>query len=238
MTSNIGIIIPSYNESTNIKILTKSIFSYLPNAKIIVVDDSGIKENARLHKYIKSQKKNITLISRFKKEGRGSAVVTGLKEMFKDKKIDYFFEMDADLAHDPKDFYKFLDSIKLHKADLVIGSRYLDKSKIIKWPLRRLILSKIINAFINVWLGISLSDYTNGFRLYNRKSVLFLSKATLRENGFIALSEIAFKLKNNGFKLTEVPINFTDRTRGKSSADRKEYTSALIGIVRIKISKN
>lgn len=237
MTGDIGIIIPSYNESINIKLLTKSIFHHLPNARIIVVDDSNVKENARIETYVKSQKKDIKLISRFRKEGRGSAVIIGLNEMLKDKKINYFFEMDADLAHDPKDFHKFLDSMKSNRADLVIGSRYLNKSRIIKWPLRRLILSKIINACINIWLGINLSDYTNGFRLYNRKSVRFLSGTKLRENGFITLSEIAFKLKKNDFKILEVPINFTDRTHGKSSADTKEYTSALIGILRIKMSK-
>ena len=167
--------------------------------------------------------------------GRGSAVMVGLKEMLKIKQIEYFFEMDADLAHDPKDFEKFLIDIKSKKSDLVIGSRYLDGSKIIKWPLKRLILSKIINYSINFWLGIKLSDYTNGFRLCKRKAVKFLAKTKLTEKGFIALSEIAYKLKNNGFKISEVPINFTDRAYGKSSAGIKEFSSALIGIIRIKM---
>lgn len=122
------------------------------------------------------------------------------------------------------------------KTDLVIGSRYLNKSRITKWPLKRLILSKIINFFINKWLGLKLSDYTNGFRLYNRKAVEFLTKVPLKEKGFIALSEIAYRLKKNNFKISEVPIVFTDRTYGKSSAGLKEFVASLIGIVRIKFT--
>lgn len=237
MSPAIGIVIPSFNEAKNIPLLVNKIFSSLPNAKIIIVDDSETKNNQELKKtlFSSSRNRNIILISRFKKMGRGSAVITGFKKIVKNKRINYFFEMDADLAHDPKDFKIFLEKIKSDKTDLVIGSRYLDKSKIIKWPAKRLILSKIINKFINIWLGIRLSDYTNGFRLYNKRSVEYLIKIKLREKGFIALSEIAFKLKRHGFRISEVPINFTDRTRGKSSAGLKEFISALIGIIRIRI---
>ena len=236
MIQNIGVIIPSYNEADSIKVLTKSVFTYLPNATIIVVDDSDTKEKIRLKKYVNSQAKKIVLISRPIKSGRGSAVFDGLTKMFKNKNINYFFEMDADLAHNPQDCKKFIVSMQSTNADLVIGSRYLDKSRIIKWPLKRLILSKIINAFINIWLGLRLSDYTNGFRLYNRKAVGFLIKIKLKEKGFIALSEIAFKLKRNRFKITEVPITFTDRKYGKSSAGLKEFAWSLIGIIRIRIN--
>lgn len=240
MSQNIGIIIPAYNESANIGILTKRIFLHLPNAKIVIVDDSKIESNLKLKKLLNSdsnlKNKGIILISRLRKMGRGSAVIEGFREMLKNKQIKYFFEMDADLAHDPKDFTKFSETITSKNADLVIGSRYLEGSRIIKWPLKRLILSKIINNLINIWLGLKISDYTNGFRLYNRKSVEFLTNIKLKEKGFISLSEVAFRLKGEGFKITEVPIHFTDRAYGKSSAGLKEFSSALMGIVRIKMS--
>ena len=239
MNQKIGVIIPSYNESENIYLLIQKIFAVLSEATIIIVDDSSIDENKKLIdsiRYSKSlKKKNITVISRFKKSGRGSAVVLGLKEMLKNKKIQYFFEMDADLVHDPKDFNKFIKKIESDKAQVIIGSRYLSESKIIKWTLKRLILSKIVNAFINICLGLKLSDYTNGFRLYNRDAVEFLTRIELRESGFIALSEIVYRLKNNNFIINEVPINFNDIAFGKSSADHKEFASALLGLIRIKI---
>lgn len=233
---NTSVIIPSFNEAKNVQLLIKKIYRYLPDAIVVVVDDSNHIENDRLKKNLKLENKSVMVISRYKKLGRGGAVLDGMREILKDKSIKYFFEMDADLAHDPKDFQKFLTSMISNKADLVIGSRYLSKSKIIKWPLKRLILSKIINFFINIWLGIKLSDYTNGFRLYNRKAVEFLTKVNLKEKGFIALSEIAYRLQTNNFRISEVPIVFTDRTYGKSSANFKEFIASLIGIIRIKIT--
>jgi dolichol-phosphate mannosyltransferase len=173
------------------------------------------------------------LISRGKKLGRGSAALRGLAEALKHKEIRYFFEMDADLAHSPAEFDRFL-AVR-HEADLVIGSRYLKASHIVKWPRRRLIQSRVINALLNFWLGINLTDYTNGFRLYSRAAAEFLLGARLQETGFIALSEIAYKLKQNGFRITEVPISFRDRTYGASNANLKELMRSLAGAIRIRM---
>lgn len=237
MIKQVGIVIPTYNEVENISLLLKRIFSYIPEAIIVIVDDSNNEENKKLRNSINYNEKKVILISRYSKNGRGSAVIRGFKELFKIKTISYFFEMDADLAHNPKDFKQFLLGINSSKADLVIGSRYLFKSIIIKWPKRRLILSRIINVFINLLLRLKLSDYTNGFRLYNRKAVNFLLKVKLKERGFISLSEIAFKLKSNNFIIREVPITFTDRKFGESSAGINEFFWSLVGIFRIRFTK-
>ena len=97
-------------------------------------------------------------------------------------------------------------------------------------------MSKIINGFLKIWLGLSLSDYTNGFRMYNRRSVEFLTKIELKEKGFIALSETAYRLKKAGFTIIEVPISFTDRKFGKSNAGIREHYDALFGAIRIRFS--
>lgn len=230
-TSHIAIIIPTINESENIPILLRGIFQNLPDAYVVIVDDSGEKEHKKLQQKIKKQKMNILLLKRTKKSGRGSAVLYGMKEALKNKQIQYFFEMDADLAHDPKELHIFLGK---EKADLVIGSRYLSKSVIMDWPIRRLFLSKLINTFLSLWLDLRLSDYTNGYRLYSRKAVTFLLGQHLYEKGFIALSEVAYVLKKNKFTIKEVPITFTDRKYGKSNADIKELISSLKGALRIR----
>ena len=230
----IAIIIPTYKEIENITILVNKILTLFPSAKIIIVDDSPSKENRALQKYFQKYKGTISIISRLKKDGRGSAVITGFKQVLKNKNIDFFFEMDADLAHNPEEISVFLK--KKNEADIIIGSRYLSKSKIIEWPLRRLIMSKTINLFLTFWLGLNLSDYTNGFRMYNRKSLEFLCGLPLKEKGVIALSEIAYKLKKAGYKIAEVPISFTDRRYGKSNAGIKEHFNSLIGVLRIPFS--
>lgn len=230
----ITIVIPAYNESQNLKILVKNIFGNLNTAGVIIVDDSTLeKEKEELRKI--SQKYpagSVKIIFRGQKSGRGSAVMDGLKASLKDKETKYFFEMDADLSHDPKELKLFLD--KKNKADMIIGSRYLNTSHIVKWPWWRVLQSRIINKILNVWLGLKITDYTDGYRLYSRKAVEYLCQLTLKEKGFIALSEIAFRLKKKGFKISEVPISFTDRTFGKSNANIKELLNSLAGAVRIR----
>jgi dolichol-phosphate mannosyltransferase len=223
--AQVAVIIPAYNEEKNLYILRKDIQRYLPGALVVIVDDSP----AKLYLL------GAFIVSRGIKLGRGSAVIRGLTEALKHKEIQYFFEMDADLAHSPAEFDRFL-AVR-SGADLVIGSRYLKQSHIVKWPFRRFIQSRIINALLNIWLGLHLTDYTNGFRLYSRKAAEFLQDAQLRETGFIALSEIAYKLKRNGFRITEVPISFQDRKYGASNANLKELVRSLAGAIRIRVLK-
>ena len=232
MNQNIAVIIPTYKETKNIPLLLDNIFGVLPKITVIFVDDSPQQYANELKLLIESRKEKIIVLSRLKKLGRGSAVIAGFKEALKNKKIKYIFEMDADLAHDPKEFTRFLQAI--HAADLVIGSRYRTRSTIIKWPMRRLILSKIINRFLSTLLGLNLTDYTNGFRLYNRKAVEYITSVRVNSTGFIVLSEIAYKLKKAGFIIKEVPISFTDRKYGKSNADIKEHLSSLLEVFRIR----
>jgi len=113
---------------------------------------------------------------------------------------------------------------------MVVGSRYMKGSLIAKWTWSRLIQSKIINFLLTYWLGLHITDYTNGFRAYSRKACQFLITAPLREKGFIVLSEIAYMLHSHGFRIMEVPITFTDREYGKSNANFSELMHSLRGV--------
>ncbi len=230
----ISIVIPSYNEVKNISILIKGIYKELPGAKIVIVDDSSSSESEKLKKIVKN-KKNIVLISRFKKGGRGSAVLEGFQETLKDKNVEYVFEMDSDLAHDPKEFKRFMDKKNTGKYDLIIGSRYLPGGRIINIPPNRTIMSRLINKFLYYWLGIHLSDHTSGFRLYSRRAVEFLLKIKIDSKGFITLSETAYKLFLSGYKISEVPITWNYRKYGKSNVNFKELFNSLFFIILMKI---
>lgn len=224
---------PSYNESKNIGILLERIKKIFPSSKIIIVDDSNTKENNKIKQIVKNDK-NITLISRLRKKGRGSAILDGFREAVKDKKIDYFFEMDSDLAHDPKEFTRFIDKINEYSYDLVIGSRYKYGGKIINIAFYRTIMSRVINIFLYFWLGIHISDHTSGFRLYKRKTVEYLLHINLKAQGFIALSEIVYRLHKAKFSIAEVPITWNFREYGKSSVNYSELLNSLNFVVKMR----
>ena len=236
MKNNIAIVIPSYNESQNIPILIKEIKNYLSSAEIIIIDDSNSKENKKIRLIVKKYK-NIILISRRKKSGRGSAVIKGFRQALKNRKINYVFEMDSDLAHSPKEFIRFINEINVYPYDLVIGSRYKSGGKIINIAANRTIMSRVINNFLYIWLGIKISDYTSGFRLYSRRSIEYIVKTKIQSKGFIALSEIAYKLYKKGFKISEVPITWNYRIYGKSNVNLNELLTSLFFVLKIRFIK-
>ena len=233
---NIAVVAPSYNEVKNIPILMRGIHKFLPDSKIIIVDDSQKNENLKLKTLFKKEK-NIKLMSRFEKLGRGSAVLDGFKEAFKDKRIKYFFEIDSDLAHNPSQMPRFLNKIMTGEYDVVIGSRYIEGGRTINIVLNRIILSRIINLFLRFWLNIKLSDFTGGFRMYNRKSIEFLCKSKIRSSGFITLSETLFLLNKSGFKVTEVPITVSVKKEGKSNVDIKELFRSLFFVLSMRFHR-
>jgi dolichol-phosphate mannosyltransferase len=234
--NKIWIVVPSYNEVQNLEILLKRIDTELAKSSIVIVDDSKLSENKKLKQIVKN-KKNVTLISRFKKAGRGSAVLEGFKYALKDKQMSYVFEMDSDLAHDPKEFKRFFKKVDKGYG-LIIGSRYLPGGKIINIAPNRTIMSRVINKFLYYWLGMHLSDHTSGFRLYSRQAAEFLTNAQIQSKGFIALSETAYKLFLAGFTIAEVPITWNYRLYGKSNVNLKELYISLISIIKMRIKKD
>ena len=224
---NISVIIPTYKEKENIFKLTKKILSLYPKAVIFVVDDT---ENLNLKNRFKSNK--IKYFLRKNKKGRGSAVLYGLKKSLQYKSNSIFIEMDADFSHNPKELKKKIEFFIKNDLDLLISSRYLENSKIINWPIQRLVFSKLSNKLAQFLLDVGVTDYTNGFRIYSRRSVeLIVKKCGKIGDGFIVLSEILLTIKLNKFKIRELPTIFVNRKRGESSVNFKLIIQSLIGIV-------
>jgi len=232
--NNLLIIIPAYNEGKNLIELLKKIKSENDNWNIIIIDDS---ENFETNKLIENYKeKKIYYIKRNLKMGRGSAVRFGF-EYSKKNKFDYILEMDADLSHNPSEIKLLLNNLISKKYDLVIGSRYLKNSKIIGWPIKRRIFSKLSNFFARFLFGFGLTDYTNGFRVYNSKAINELIKYPIENNGFMYLTETFTILKKKNFKISEQATVFTNRKKGSSSLRLSEILKSFVGIIKLKLKK-
>lgn len=228
------VVIPTYNEEKNIRDLIYILLQKLPNVSIYIIDDSP--NNLTMQKIPK--KKNIFFKLRKNKSGRGSAVLYGFKKAISKKKFKYFIEMDADFSHNPKEIIKNLFILKKKKLDLLIASRYLSKSKITNWSLLRKTLSFSANILATLLLKVPVSDYTNGFRFYSKKSVkLILKKCGKISDGFIILSEILFTIHLNNLKIDQTYTTFVNRKRGKSSVNLFLILKSLIGIFVIYFNK-
>ena len=229
------IIIPTYNEKKNIKILLNKIFNILQNIRVLIIDDTPNQE-------LKSEIvefKNVTYIHREGKKGRGSAVLTGMNHALQNYDFTYLIEMDADLSHNPNEVPDNLAFCLKNKIDLLVSSRYLKESKIINWPLKRKILSYLANFLAKNILKVPIQDYTNGFRIYSKKSSEHVVKNCGKVgDGFIILSEILVHLYYSGFNIQERSTVFVDRVRGNSNVNLIEIIRSLLGLLKIYFLKN
>ena len=232
--NNLLIIIPAYNEGKNLIDLLKKIKAENENWSIIIVDDS---ESCEADKLIENYKeKKIYYIKRNLKMGRGNAVRFGF-EYSKKNKFDYVIEMDADLSHNPAEIKPLLKKLISKQYDLVIGSRYLKDSKIIGWPIKRRIFSKLSNFFARLLFGFGLTDYTNGFRVYNASAINELIKYPIENNGFMYLTETFTILKKKNFRISEQATIFINRKKGSSSLRLSEIIRSFLGIIQLKLKK-
>jgi len=233
---SIGIVIPAYKEAENILSLIKKIRKQI-NCLIIIVDDSPDLKTKKV--IFDSKIKNLKYYNRGKKDGRGSAVIFGFKKLIKiSANLNCFIEMDADLSHSPTELKRNIYFFYANSLDLLIGSRYLNGSKIINWPRSRRILSKLSNLLAKILLGVPVSDYTNGFRFYSKSAVkTVISNCNKTGGGFIILSEIILILWKKNYKISEIKSIFRNRTRGESSVNLKLIIESLIGLCKLYLIK-
>ncbi len=231
----IAIIIPTYNEKGNIFKLCKKLLKLNSKFNIIVVDDT---KKYNLYKDFKNIK-NIKYLYRKNKKGRGSAVLEGFKLALKKKKYEAFVEMDADFSHKPEELKKNLNFFFDKKLDLLIASRYLKESKIYNWSIQRRVFSYLANYLAKLLLNVGVSDYTNGYRIYSRRSIKIITKKCGNiGDGFIVLSEILLQIKLNNLRINETSSIFVNRKRGESSVNLKLIFQSFAGLIKLFLIKN
>ena len=226
----IAIIIPAFNEKENLHLLIEKILLNVPHCNIFIIDDT--KDQSQLPN-IKSTH-NIDYFLRYKKKGRGSAVLEGIKRALNNDRYDLFVEMDADFSHDPNELNNNINLFIEKNYDLLISSRYLKESIIINWPITRKVFSYLSNFLAKQLLRINVSDYTNGYRIYSNGSAKIITeKCGHIGDEFIVLSEILLALKINNLKIGETKSTFVNRTRGESSVDLRLVLKSLLGLLKL-----
>jgi len=225
------IIIPTFNERENIVLLIPEVKKILPEADILVVDDSSPDGTGQCVKEIAATINGVNLLERSKKEGLGKAYISGFKWAL-ERNYQYIFEMDADFSHDPKFLPDFISAIQ--ENDLVIGSRYKSGVNVVNWPMKRLLLSYYANQLARVVTGIPIRDSTGGFKCFRRSVLEALKLEKISSSGYFFQLEINFFAWKRGFRIKEIPIIFPDRKRGVSKMSTKIIREALFHLLRLR----
>ena len=218
------IIIPTYNESLNIKKIVDIIITIDEAYDILVVDDNSPDNTHGIVNEISQKNNRVNLIRRDSKSGIGTAYCTGFEYAIKNK-YDKVVQIDADLSHNPKDIPMLIKHSM--NFDLVIGSRYLNGISIINWPLSRLILSYTANLYARIFTNMKIKDCTGGFKCFNIDVLKKISFKNINSQGYSFQIEMNYLAYKNNFKIKEVPITFTDRTVGESKMSKKIIVEAI-----------
>lgn len=230
------IIIPTFNEAENIVRLVERLLAMESGIHVLIVDDSSPDGTAETVKPLQSASAGrLYVIKRNGKGGRGSAVLEGFRFGLKGD-YELFMEMDADFSHNPEEIPSFFEKIT-EGYDMVLGSRYVPKSKIFDWGWKRTFFSRWANRYARLVLGIPMSDYTNGYRCYTRNAIEALDMNIIEAKGYVVLSEVAYQLHLKGLNIGEVPTIFVNRRRGISNLSIHEIKEAFMSVLRIRFKR-
>lgn len=228
------VIIPTYNELENIGLMIDKVFSLSVPFDLLVIDDGSPDGTAAVVKeHMSKYPGRLHLIERSGKLGLGTAYITGFKWCL-EKQYEYIFEMDCDFSHNPDDLVRLLDAAS--EADVVIGSRYVDNLvNVVNWPMGRVLLSYFASFYVRMVTGMKVMDTTAGFVCFRRKVLETIRLDEIKFKGYAFQIEMKFTARQAGFRLKEIPIIFTDRTRGTSKMSSGIIKEALFGVIQMKI---
>jgi dolichol-phosphate mannosyltransferase len=233
--SNALVVIPTYNEIENIELLLRDIILLQRDFDILVVDDNSPDgTSALVEKLIKEYPDNIFLLKRTSKLGLGTAYIAGFKWALK-RHYDFIFEMDADFSHNPKDLLRLYSACENENCDMAIGSRYVTGVNVVNWPINRVLLSWGASRYVRWITGMRIDDTTAGFICYKRRVLEAINLDAIKFVGYAFQIEMKFKTYLSKFKIKEVPVIFTDRTKGTSKMSKGIISEAIFGVLTMKL---
>lgn len=234
-----SIVLPTYNEKDNLPKIISQIRDVLLSERlegeIIIVDDNSPDGTSKIASVLKEKYKDllIHIINRPNKSGIGPAYIAGFKEALKHNP-DYIFEMDADLSHDPSYIPDFIQAMP--KSDLVLGSRYTKSGRILNWGLLRRGVSRFGNSYARLILRLPFKDLTSGYKCFSRKVLESINLSDVESIGYCFQIELTYRAWLKNFRITEIPITFTERTVGHSKFSLRIVWETFIKVLKIKKS--
>jgi dolichol-phosphate mannosyltransferase len=218
MPAPVWVILPTYNEAENLERVVAAVLAAVPNAHILVVDDSSPDGTGAIADALDG----VEVLHRPRKSGLGRAYVAGFAYAL-EAGAATVVEMDADLSHDPADLPRLLERVA-SGADVVLGSRYVPGGGIQDWDALRRGISRFGCGYARRVLGVPVRDLTGGFKAFRASALEAIDYASVRSQGYAFQVELTYRALRRGLRVDEVPIVFREREHGDSKM------SALIAL--------
>jgi dolichol-phosphate mannosyltransferase len=214
----------TYNERGNIERLIPEIHRYAPQADVLVIDDNSPDGTGRLVDEIAATDARVHILHRPGKQGLGTATVAGFRYGV-EHGYDRLLNMDADFSHPPEVIPQL--SAAAERADVAVGSRYVKGGGVVGWGPKRHFMSRAINTYARLLLGLKTRDNSGSFRCYRVARLREIGLERIRARGYAIQEEILFRCRRAGCTFEEVPFVFKDRTVGESKISWKDAIGAL-----------
>ena len=228
------VVIPTYNEIENIEAIIRKVMSLVVPFDVLIVDDGSPDGTAVKVRELQVEfSERLFLRERKGKMGLGTAYIDGFKWALA-QGYQYLIEMDADFSHNPDDLARLYTACK-DGYDAAIGSRYIKGVNVVNWPIGRVLMSYFAGIYVRFITGMNIMDPTAGFICYRRDVLENINLDSIQFVGYAFQIEMKFNTWKYGYEIAEVPIIFTDRTRGVSKMSSKIFKEAIFGVMYLKI---
>jgi len=229
------VIIPTYNEIENIEAIIRKVMSLEEDFDVLVIDDGSPDGTALKIKELQYEyPANLHLEERRGKLGLGTAYIHGFRWAL-ERGYQFIYEMDADFSHNPEDLVRLFKACKIDGFDVAVGSRYIKGVNVVNWPIGRVLMSYFAGVYVRFITGMKIMDPTAGFICYRREVLQTIPLDKITFIGYAFQIEMKFNAVLFKFNITEVPIIFTDRTKGVSKMSTKIFREAVLGVIIMKI---
>jgi dolichol-phosphate mannosyltransferase len=224
----------TYNECENLPTLIPEIHAVAPDADILVIDDNSPDGTGRLVDEMGQSDPRIHCLHRAGKLGLGTATVAGFEYGIQHG-YSQLINMDADFSHHPS----YLPELRagMSEADVTIGSRYVPGGGVVGWNWVRHCMSRSINMYARLLLGLTNRDNSGSFRCYDVGLLAKIDFTQVRSRGYSFQEEILYMCRRAGCRFREIPIVFEDRRFGTSKINWKESVMAGWIILRLGIDR-
>jgi dolichol-phosphate mannosyltransferase len=219
------LVLPTYNEAGNVERFVEEVREKLPaSARVLIVDDNSPDGTGELADRLAARMDDVSVLHRERKEGLGPAYIAGFRRALAEG-AGFVLEMDSDFSHDPAYLPRLLEAGE--RADLVIGSRYVDGGAVADWSAARRAISRGGSTYARVVLGVDVRDLTGGFKCFRREVLEAIDLDSIQSRGYAFQVEMTYRAIRLGFEVVEVPIVFRDREAGSSKMDRSIVAEAV-----------
>jgi dolichol-phosphate mannosyltransferase len=230
------ICLPTYNERENLEPMLKALEAVIAehaiDAKVLVVDDGSPDGTGELADELAGVLPFVSVLHRQRKEGLGPAYVAAFGAALR-AGAELVLTMDCDFSHDPNDVPRLVQAAE--RADIVIGSRYVADGGVRNWgPVRRAV-SRGGCLYAQLILGVGIRDLTGGFKCYRKDVLETIRPERISSKGYAFQIETTYRALRSGFRVTEIPIVFTDREEGRSKMSRRIVLEAIVRVPALRL---